>query len=342
MRQTLKLTLASAGAWIPVKWLIRASGQDLVLPYYHAVSDHPMPHVEKVYPVRSLKKFRKDLDFLLRYFEPVGLEELKSGTLGTRRGKPSMFLSFDDGLSEIYHVVAPVLIAKGIPAAFFLNTDFIDNRELFYRYKSSLLIDRFESINFSSAVTERLRNQYHLASSSRKCVLEFLLELSYENRRVFDEVAELVELDFKTFLKVKKPYMSLDQIKELSERGFYIGAHSKDHPQFGQLLPEEQLSQYQESMDFIQKELSLPYGIFSFPFSDDGVPSGFFRAIRSDGMPLLDASFGTAGLKNDPEKNHFHRIMMETRNASARRIIMGEYIYYLGKGPFGKNVRNRS
>jgi hypothetical protein len=95
-------------------------------------------------------------------------------------------------------------------------------------------------------------------------------------------------------------------------------------------------------MDFIQKDVSLPYGIFSFPFSDDGIPSGFFRKIQSAGMPRLDASFGTAGIKKDPEPNHFHRIMMETRNASARRIIMGEYLYYLWKAPLGKNIRSRS
>jgi hypothetical protein len=292
--------------------------------------------------VRSLKTFRADLDFLLKHYEPVGLEELKSHDKRNRRSKPAMFLSFDDGLSEIYHVVAPVLIAKGIPAAFFVNTDFINNRDLFYRYKSSLLIDRFESIKYSPSVTDFLQRRYHLASSSRKCVREFLLELSYENRRVFDEVAELVELDFKTFLKVKKPYMNLEQIKELSERGFYIGAHSKDHPNFAQLGSKERLAQYSDSMDYIRGELNLPYGIFSFPFSDDGVPSGFFRAMKTSGMPELDASFGTAGLKKDPEDNHFHRIQMETRRTSALRIIKGEYLYYLGKAPVGRNELLRS
>jgi peptidoglycan/xylan/chitin deacetylase (PgdA/CDA1 family) len=340
LRLAFKITLGTVGGWIPQKLLIRASKQDLLFPYYHAVSDQPMPHVEKVYPVRSLKRFRKDLDFLLKYYEPMGLEDLKSVIRGEKRSKPGMFLSFDDGLSEIYHVVSPVLIAKGVPAAFFINTDFVDNRDLFYRYKSSLLLDRLETIKYSPAVTEVLQSRYHLASSKWRCVKEFLMELSFENRREFDDIASLVDLDFKTFLKIRKPYMSLDQVRELSERGFYIGAHSKDHPHFAEISPAKRLTQYRESMDYISKNLETGYRLFSFPFSDDGVPSEFFGEMNSSGGPV--ASFGTAGLKNDPVRNHFHRIQMEAGKVSAPRIIKGEYLYYLFKGPVGKNVLRRS
>jgi peptidoglycan/xylan/chitin deacetylase (PgdA/CDA1 family) len=299
-----------------------------------------MPHVEKVYPVRSLKRFRKDLDYLLRHYEPLGLEDLKSVISGGKRSRPGMFLSFDDGLSESYHVISPVLIARGIPAAFFINTDFIDNRDLFYRYKSSLLLDRLESIEYSPAVTEVLQSRYHLASSSKRCVKEFLMDLSYENRKEFDDIAAMVDLDFRTFLKIRKPYMSLDQVRELSERGFYIGAHSKDHPRFAEISPAQRLTQYRESMEYIGNNLEPEYRLFSFPFSDDGVPSEFFREMNSSEAP--DASFGTAGLKNDPVGNHFHRIQMEAGKASAKRIIKGEYLYYLFKGPVGRNVIRRS
>ena len=337
MRQAVKLTLGTLGGWIPQQLLIRISRQDLVFPFYHAVSDVPMPHVERVYPVRSLKRFKGDLEFLLKHYEPVGLEALKSpGSLG-RRSKPAMFLSFDDGLSEIDDLVAPVLDRKGVPAAFFVNTDFIDNRDLFYRYKSSLILERLEKIGYSPAVTELFQSRYHLAGSGRKCVRDFILEISYRNRKELDEIAKLVDLDFGTFLKVRKPYMSLQQLKKLANMGFYIGAHSKDHPLFAELRPPDRLFQYRESMEFVQKELGTGYGIFSFPFSDDGVPASFFEEIKREGMPPLDASFGTAGLKKDPVHSHYQRIPMEAGRGPVRRLLRGEYLYYLAKGPVGKN-----
>ena len=154
MRAGLKIFLGTLGRWIPQGWLIRLTRQYLVLPFYHAVSDDLMPHVAHVYPVRSRSAFMKDLEFFLRHYEPLGLEDLKSPVPPGKRKKPAMFLSFDDGLSEIYDIVAPLLLSKGIPAGIFVNTGFVDNRDLFYRYKSSLLLDRFESIKYSPAVTE--------------------------------------------------------------------------------------------------------------------------------------------------------------------------------------------
>jgi peptidoglycan/xylan/chitin deacetylase (PgdA/CDA1 family) len=336
MRGRLKIILGTAGCWIPQRSLIRLTGRRLILPYYHAVSDQPMPHVQHVYPVRTLRQFKKDLDFLLKHYEPVGPGELKS------RSKPSMFLSFDDGLSEIYHVVSPVLIARGVPAAVFVNTEFIDNRALFYRYKKSLLLERFASIGYSPAVTELMQSRYHLASPTKKCIREFLLHISYENRQELDEIGKMVDLDFKAFLKVKKPYMSLEQIRELAGQGFYIGAHSKDHPAFAELPLDDCLVQYRGSMEFVLQEFGTTYGIFSFPFSDDGVPAEFFRRITQQGMPPLDASFGTAGLKNDPVPFHHHRIQMETGRVPARRLIRGEYLYYMAKGLIGKNEIRRA
>jgi peptidoglycan/xylan/chitin deacetylase (PgdA/CDA1 family) len=340
MRERTEIILGSAGSWIPQQWLIRLTGQDLILPYYHAVSDAPMPHLEQVYRVRSVRRFKEDLEFLLRHFEPVGLEALLSHTRAKKR-KPSMFLSFDDGLAEIYHIVSPILIAKGLPAAFFINTDFLDNRALFYRYKTSLILDRLGRTGYSPAVTDRLKSQYDLAGSDRRSVREFILDISYSDRQELDSIAEFLDLDFHAFLKVRKPYMSLQQLRELNNQGFFIGAHSKDHPEFSELSVQEQVMQYRDSMEFVQKELGVKYGIFSFPFGDHGVPPEFFEQLKKDHMPRLDASFGTAGIKRDPLPIHFQRIQMETGRASAGRLIRGEYLYYLAKGLVGRNLVRR-
>jgi peptidoglycan/xylan/chitin deacetylase (PgdA/CDA1 family) len=340
MRNALKISLGTAGIWIPVKWLIRITGQDLVLPYYHTVSDEPMPHVDRVYPVRSLRTFLRDLEFFLRHYQAVGLEELRKDAWPPGRSRPAMFLSFDDGLSEIYHVVAPLLSAKGIPAAFFVNTDFIDNRDLFYRYKASLILNRLERMHYPPSVTELMQSRFDLVSSRASCIRDFLMNLSYEHRKVLDDIAGLVDLDFKTFLRIKKPYMSLQQVRELAEQGFYIGSHSKDHPRFADIPAGERTAQYKESMDFIREKLGVGHRIFSFPFSDVGVPAEFFRELSREGGP--EASFGTAGLKTDPENFHYHRIQMESGRSSARRLIKGEYLYYMLKAPAGKNVLRRT
>ena len=124
--------------------LIRLTGQTTLFPFYHTVSGQALPHVIHLYPLRTEQEFEADMDEMLRYFEPLSFSDYLERTVKPK-GKPHMVLSFDDGLSECHAFIAPLLKKKGIPAAFFLNNHFIDNRGLFYRYKASILIDRIKS-----------------------------------------------------------------------------------------------------------------------------------------------------------------------------------------------------
>jgi len=342
MKRGIKEILGFAGGWIPQSMLINLSGQHFLFPFYHTVSNTPLPHVNQIYSVRSSASFTKDLDFLTKHFQAVGLEELEAFRNGGRKpSKPCMFLTFDDGLSGIYDIVAPELLKRGIPAAFFINTDFIDNQDLFFRYKASLILDRLEHNNYPKAVLENFQRRFHLVRAGRINIREFVLGVTYQRRAELDEMAKLVDLDFTTFLKVKKPYLTSTQISELAYSGFYIGAHSKDHPLFTGLALDEQISQYRDSLTLVQQEFRLTNGLFSFPFTDDGVSSSFFTAISAEGMPKLDATFGTAGLKEDPVDFHFQRIPMEVKKIPASRILKGEYTYYLIRGLLGKNKISR-
>ena len=233
------------------------------------------------------------------------------------------------------------MLNRGIPAAFFFNTDFIDNQDLFFRYKASLILDRLENNDYPRTVLENFQRRYHLMRVGRINVRELVLGVTYRRRAELDEMAKLVDLDFTAFLKVKKPYLSSTQISELARSGFYIGAHSKDHPLFTDLAQDEQFSQYRNSLTLVQQEFGLTYGLFSFPFTDEGVSPSFFTALSTEGMPPLDATFGTAGLKEDPVNFHFQRIPMEMKKIPAYRILKGEYIYYLLKGLLGRNKITR-
>jgi len=342
MKRRIRSLLSIAGGWIPQSILTNMTKQHFLFPFYHTVSNHPLPHVDQVYGVRSLARFNRDLDFLTKHFQAVGLDELRAFRNGERKpSKPCMFLTFDDGLSGIYDIVAPELLKRGIPAAFFINTDFIDNQELFFRYKASLILDRLEHNNYPKAVLENFQRRFHLVRAGRINVRELILGVTYRRRAELDEMAKLVDLDFTAFLKVKKPYLTSTQIRELAHAGFYIGAHSKDHPLFTDLARDEQISQYQDSLALVQREFGLTYGLFSFPFTDNGVSASFFEALSAEGMPDLDATFRTAGLKEDTVDFNFQRVPMEIKKTPASRILKGEYTYYLLKSLLGRNKETR-
>jgi len=268
--------------FIPTKLLIKLSGKKIIYPFYHIISDNPPPHIKHLYPIRSVKQFEKDLDFLQKYFTA---SEFDSGN-----NKPQFILSFDDGLSEVYDIVAPILKRRNIPAIFFVNSAFVDNKDIFKNY---------------------------------------IFSLKQENP----------ETDYKKYLTNKKPYLTSEQIFELINEGFKIGAHSINHPLFSEISEAEQIKQTKESIDFICKKFGEKQKLFAFPFTDDGVTDVFFNTVFEN--KIVDYTFGTAGIKDDIFERNIQRIPIEKYGLSAKRHIKTEYLLYIIKKLFGKHVVKR-
>ena len=93
--------------------MISWSGQRSVFPFYHTLSPESLPHISHLYRVIKPDAFEKDLDQLLKYFEPLSLEDYLRGE-EEKGGSRSMVLTFDDGLKGCYDFVAPLLKKKGI------------------------------------------------------------------------------------------------------------------------------------------------------------------------------------------------------------------------------------
>ncbi len=339
-RVLFKNILGITAFWIPVRTLTRLTKQNIILPFYHTVSDDDLPHLRYSYNIRTIGQFIKDLDFLLKSFVPVGFSDLKDFITGVRKlKKPVMALSFDDGLKEVHDVIAPLLIQKGIPATIFINPEFVDNKGLLYKYKASLIIDRLDRADHPGNLYEIINSRLGTDIRRRSHMVRSILNIGYEQQDILDTVAELVDLDFSTFLRIRKPYLTVEQISRLQDQGFRIGSHSLDHPLYSGLDLEQQLEQTKKSLEWITETFGPDYRYFSFPFTDDGVSAEFFNAVFHPDKPLADMVFGTAGLKKTILPFHFQRIPVEDSGLRARFFIRGEYVYYMLKGLAGKNVR---
>ena len=133
MKERIRNILTTMARPMNFDRLIRWSGQTSIFPFYHTVSPEHLPHISHLYRVLKPAEFEKDLDQLLLCFEPLSLGDYLENR-GGGRTKPNMVLTFDDGLKGCYDFIAPLLKKKGVPATFFLNNRFIDNKGLFYRY----------------------------------------------------------------------------------------------------------------------------------------------------------------------------------------------------------------
>ncbi|KXK38812.1 MAG: polysaccharide deacetylase family protein [Saprospiraceae bacterium] len=309
--------------------LIHLTGQRVIFPFYHVVSNQKIPHISPLYRVKTVEAFKKDLEYLLRFYQPMDLKDVMDFLAsGKQQSKPGFFLTFDDGLRPIFDVVRPILLEYGIPAAFFINPDFVDNKSMFFRYKAAILMDKLQP--YSSIQTTALVNTLQI-----KDIKGFLLGIGYKQRHQLSKIAEIMEVDFAQYLKEVQPYMTLQEIRQLCQDGFYIGGHSLNHPLYSDINIEEQLSQTQASLTYIHHHIQSDYRIFAFPFTEYGVQAAFFKSAEAD------IFFGTAGLKNDPEPRLLHRIPMEIKGQSAQKILQSQYLYYAAKSLVGKNTIRR-
>ena len=324
------------GNFIPAKFLLNITGQRLIIPFYHIISDENVPHIRHLYPVKSVKSFIRDLEFLLKLYDPINYIEFLELVRNQKRPvKPLFLLTFDDGLKEFHDVVAPVLIRKGVPAICFLNSGFIDNIDLFYRYKASLLIDYF--VNNPKLISDKKVMDWVFAhSDGKKDISELLLSISYQDKNYLDDFAVLINYDFKEYLSIHKPYLTSAQINSLKNNGFYFGAHSIDHPEYRFIDFDEQIRQTKESVESICSRFSLDYKTFSFPFTDYQVSRKFFDKIYNEN--IADITFGCAGQKKEVFSNHFQRVSFEKNHLTAKEINNSELLYFIIKTLLGKNT----
>ncbi len=327
---------------LPLNGLIWITGKRSIFPFYHLVSDDDIPHVKHLYRVRTTKEFILDLDFLLRYYKPIGISDFLSSI---NNGRPlqdkSFLLSFDDGLREFHDVAAPILQQKGIPAVCFLNSGFIDNTNLFYRYKASLLIERLQNRNDLTEKKHILENWFLENHLSFTADYHGLLEISYDDRHLLDELASMLDIHFDEFLLKQKPYLDSVQIFSLIQQGFTFGAHSIDHPEYRFLKEEEQIRQTAGSIRIVAEKYEIKEKLFSFPFTDHGVKRTFFENVFNPLRPIADLTFGGAGLKRDSIRRNIQRIPFEGTSLNAKEILGTEYLYYMIKAIFGKNMIKR-
>ena len=318
---------ALASRIIPLNWLRSITGIHYILPFYHAVSDTPPTHLKNLYPVRSVQQFEDDIKFFKKHFQPTTPQEFYTLFKNKRvLSSPVFLVSFDDGFISFKNQAVPVLQKYGITAVCFINSDFVNNNQIFYRCKASMIIEKLKSLKVKDPDNTLLSKD-----------IENVYAIGYHDQHQLDNIAFRYNIDLVGYFSNESPYLSDKDIISLKKNGFYIGAHSKDHPLYKKISIEEQVHQTLHSLQIVDQISNNDLKLFSFPFTDDGVTKVFFERIKS----YIHLSFGTAGMKIDSIDMHLQRIPMEVGNYSAAAIIYGEYLYYLLKLIAGRNIIKR-
>ena len=305
----IKASYYKACSVLPMSLIKSVNSAGTLLPYHHTVSNDFLPHIKHLYNYKNEKQFTNDIDFLLKHYNPISTDDFKKCIIeNSALPKKSFLLSFDDGLKEIYEIIAPILLQKGVPAYFFINPSFINNKELFYRYKVSLLINEIlknkEQVYFLNIFYDTLgiknKNFYE--------IIKALKNIDNNNAYLVEIIAGKIGFSFNDFLVSKQPFLTEEQLKLLHIKGFTLGGHSMDHPHYHNLSLSEQVEQTIASCKYVNEILGINNCSFSFPHSDEGISQEFFNIMKDYNIPLY---FGTQNQKMEIKNKMLHRFNAE-------------------------------
>jgi peptidoglycan/xylan/chitin deacetylase (PgdA/CDA1 family) len=309
---------------IAAKGVLPAFKNRSVFPYYHLVRDKKVAHIEHLYPYKNVAQFRRDLDLLLQNYKPIDPADLLKNTQ-TENG---FLLTFDDGLSEIYTVIFPILQEKDIKAVFLVNPDFVDNHESLYKHDISLIIGLLEQHNFDGSIVSKICSHMQITDNpNRETLAKRLKATPFSERQKIKELCILLGIDVAKYLESQKPYITKAQIAEMLAAGHYFGGHTLSHPPLIQLTHEQQKAEIIGSIEWVKSNFGIPYALFAFPFSDKGISAKLLNELFAYDPKLL--LFGNSGIKRDVNERIIQRFSLENPSREPAKLIVAENLYRL-------------
>jgi len=234
---------------------------------YHSVMPEPAAHSDSLGGIiHSESEFRAQMELLARDYHPVSLNEVVDG-LNSQKDLPSrsVVVTFDDGYTDNSEVAMPILNQLGIPAAFYVTVDCVEQCKLPW---PSRLRFAFRKTKLRAWVDSRgaawqlddsdSRERAYLVSCDDCCQLSGKVQEDFV-RSVEEQVQAAVPGDLSSLI------MSYDQIRSLAQHGHIVGSHTMTHPNMAYIPEQDAKAELAESKQRLERELKVTIRHFSYP-----------------------------------------------------------------------------
>lgn len=222
--------------------------------------------------VRSIQDFKGQLNYLRRHFHictPIDVFDC----LNTGQPIPDswVLLTFDDGYSDHFRYVLPILHEQKLSALFFPSVSVVVDRTLLDVNKIHFILAACPDFNriyqrlitllcgygFSAHEIEQLRKNYFHANRFDspevifiKRVLQKGLPPITRSDLASHLFSEFVSVDEREF--AEELYLSVEECKTMANLNMCFGSHGRDHCWMGEMDAESQEVEVKESLAFLR------------------------------------------------------------------------------------------
>jgi peptidoglycan/xylan/chitin deacetylase (PgdA/CDA1 family) len=243
--------------------LLSPSGSDsrLSILIYHRV----LPQRDSLFSDEpDVEAFEAQMALLKASFNIIHLREAIRGLRQGRLPARPACITFDDGYADNARIALPILQKHNIPATFFISTGFLDGGRMW----NDTVIELVRRTNLRTVDLSPIglgRVDIGTTDQRRHATFALLGKLKYLPMEIrtaqIDQMCGLMSVsDLPTDLM-----MNTAQVRELSNAGMEIGAHTVNHPILARLDWKDAYSEIANGKEALESLIRAPVQVFAYP-----------------------------------------------------------------------------
>lgn len=258
-RALLKETLYGAAHAVGLPSIGRRRQRDglIVLTYHSFGPAEEHPYLTRL-PVEQLER---QLGHLQRHYRIVSLEEGIARLARDDTGPPMVVLTVDDGYSDNFTHLFPLVRRAGVPVTIFLATDYLDSGRLPWPTRVSALLHFATRTSLSEPVRLSLTTPVERLAAGR-ILRQTLSRMSHAQR---EELLLALTDALQPRMHETLAPLTWHQVRKMSAAGVGFGAHTHYHGWLNCIGADEVDEELRHSRQRIEDETRQPCRALAYP-----------------------------------------------------------------------------
>jgi peptidoglycan/xylan/chitin deacetylase (PgdA/CDA1 family) len=262
-KRFVKKAARRAGCW---KDAVFDRSPKLLVPVFHRIV--PSIDGDPLNIMVSEKKFIRLIDALATRYPVISLSDAAGqAKAGRPKARCQVVVTFDDGYRDNHDVAFPILKRKGVPAAFFVATDYIGADAPLWDLSliSMVLCNRIDGIDLGDSVFRK-----RAAESRRSFAFRVLARIKSVEPEKRSSIMGAMRARIVPAIPLRAfpadRCLTWDEARAMLAAGMEFGSHGMSHTSLAKAEADSARREIGDSKLIIERNLHRPCEHFAFPF----------------------------------------------------------------------------
>lgn len=217
-------------------------------------------------------EFERDIKMIGRYFTPVGIDDVARSMDGAPLPKNPILVTFDDGYKDNIEVAVPILKRHGVKAVFFIATQYLSQRRMFWWDRINYLLKRSKrdkiKLSYPNVVELPLATERDRTKAIGAALRAVKSSVGLDLEQFLDGLASAADVAWNEGIDrelADSVLMTWDQVRELRRAGMDVQSHTRTHRVLQTLDAAQLRFELRGSKDDLESQLNEPISSISFP-----------------------------------------------------------------------------